>query len=289
MKKVLLALAGILIFHSAQANHKIWGQNGHRIVGKICYDNLSPKARKKIDAILGNRFLSEISTWSDYVKSEDEWDFAKSWHYMTVQPHETVEEVVERNAGNDRVDDVYEGIQLMQKVLEGNSAVIEQFEALIAKNKAKKLNNSLDATALAFLLHFVGDIHQPMHVGKNRDLGGNKIAVQFFGERYSLHSLWDSGIIEQEDLSFTEFSMFIEKHQSANKPKWEKDPLSIWAQESITHRETIYNTLYDGRTDRETGLPDLSYQYQHDFLPLLEERLAAAGYRAAFILNTIFG
>jgi hypothetical protein len=70
------------------------------------------------------------------------------------------------------------------------------------------LAGSLDATALAFLIHFIGDGHTPLHVGNNRDLGGNRIIVQFFGERYNLHSVWDTEMIEHERFSYTELAAF---------------------------------------------------------------------------------
>ena len=265
-----------------------WGANGHRVVAKICYDNLNPVARTRVDAAMGDNYLAQLSTWPDYIKAEKGWDFAKPWHYMTVHPDRTVADVDAANRARPKVDDVREGIELMTGILKGNQDAREKLQALMTENKVKPLAGSLDATALAFLIHFIGDVHQPMHVGKNRDLGGNKISVLFFGDRKNLHSVWDSGIVEHEKLSYTEFAAFAGIHTRARKAQWEKDDLETWINESVVLRERIYNTLYD-RTDRETGLPDFSWDYQHDFLPVVEERLAAAGYRAAALLNGIFG
>jgi hypothetical protein len=175
----------------------------------------------------------------------------------------------------------------MVNILKGDAAARSKMTDLMTENKLEPLAGSLDATALAFLIHFIGDLHQPMHVGKNRDLGGNKISVMFFGNRKNRHSVWDSGIIEQEKLSYTEFAAFASVHTRARKAEWENDDLETWIKESVVLRERIYNTLYD-QTDRETGLPDFSYDYQHDFLPIVEDRLAAAGYRAAAVLNGIY-
>jgi hypothetical protein len=111
--------------------------------------------------------------------------------------------------------------------------------------------------------------------------------VLYFSERHNLHSVWDSHILEHERLSYTEFAAFVEKHTHSKKAEWENDPVIEWAQESIELREKVYNTLYD-YTDRETGLPSFSWNYQHDFIPLVEERLGAAGYRAAALLNKIY-
>jgi len=264
-----------------------WGANGHRIVAKICYDHLTESARTAIDEALGDNYLEQVANWPDYIKSEPAWQFTNHWHYMTVQPDETPEKVIARHRQNRKIDDIFEAIELMEAILRGETAAIEQLQALIDEHQATPLGGSLEATALAFLIHLIGDIHQPMHVGKNRDLGGNKIEVLYFSERYNLHSVWDTWIIEQERLSYPDFAAFVEKHTGPQRQDWAKAPPLDWVKESIDYREVIYNRLYDN-TDRETGLPSLSWLYQHDFLPVVEARLGAAGYRAAARLNDIY-
>ena len=264
-----------------------WGQNGHRIVAQICYDNLSPAVKAEIDEILGDEYLAQIATWPDFIRSEKNWDFTKPWHFITIDPDKTVDQVIAESKKTDKIDNVVEAIELMRAILSGNKEATNSFQELMSKNKVEPLNGSVKATALAFLVHFVGDVHQPMHVGKNNDFGGNKISVLFFSDRSNLHSVWDSGIIEQEQLSFMDFADFVDKHTAPSKSKWQKAAINEWAQESVDARENIYNTLYDN-TDRDSGLPSMSYQYQHDFLPVVEERLGAAGYRAAGLLNNIF-
>ena len=265
-----------------------WGANGHRIVARICYDNLTAEAREKVDAALGDNYLAQVSTWPDYIRAESGWDFTHPWHYMTVQPDETVASVAQMTGQKPEIDDVHEAITFMSDVLAGKAEQRERMTALLQEHKVEPLAGSLDATALAFLIHFVADVHMPLHVGKNRDLGGNKITVLFFGDRYNLHSVWDTQIIEQEHLSYPEFADYVTMHTRARQAQWAEATPETWMQESVDLRETIYHTLYD-RTDRETGLPDLGYDYQHDFLPIVEERLGAAGYRAAAMLNRILG
>lgn len=279
---ILLILLSGTSFSSAR-----WGANGHRIVAKICYDHLSDTARAAVDEALGDNYLEQVANWPDFIKSERGWSFSYEWHYMTVQPDQTVAEYLEQTGKDPKINHVMEGIDLMVAILQGDEAALSTLEELMDKNKVSHLAGNPKATALAFLIHFIGDIHQPLHVGKNKDQGGNKIEVLYFRDRYNLHSVWDSQIIEHEKLSFTEFSAFVEKHTHKKKAEWENDPVIEWAQESIELREKIYNTLYD-YTDRESGLPSFSWNYQHDFLPLVEERLGAAGYRAAAMLNKIF-
>ena len=261
-----------------------WGANGHRIVAHICYENLDDAARLRVDDALGDNYLSQVSTWPDYIRSESGWDFTHPWHYMTVQPDETVAGVGEQTAGDDEINDVQEAIAFMTDILRGEEAARRRMTALMEENRVEPLAGSLDATALAFLIHFIADVHMPLHVGKNRDQGGNRITVLYFGDRYNLHSVWDTQIIEQERLSFTEFAAYVTMHTRDRQEEWADDAPGQWMEESVVYREMIYNTLYD-RTDRESGLPDLGYDYQHDFLPIVEERLGAAGYRAAAVIS----
>jgi hypothetical protein len=285
MKKLILTCS--LVLFSIQILFA-WGQNGHRIVAQICYDNLNDESKKEIDQILGNDYLAQVATWPDFIRSESNWDFTKPWHFITIDPGKTVQQVIDESKKKTSIDNVVEAIELMKAILKNDKSATSTFQDLMDANKVTPLNGSIKATALAFLVHFIGDIHQPMHVGKNNDFGGNKISVLFFDEKSNLHSVWDSGIIDQEQLSFTDFANFVDKHQSPNREKWQKTNIAEWATESVNHRENIYNTLYDQTDKYETGLPSMSYQYQHDFLPVVEERLAAAGYRAARIINTLF-
>jgi hypothetical protein len=281
MKKI------IFIFFLTLTCHKLlaWGQTGHRIVAQICYDNLSEKTRNEINAILGDNYLTQIATWPDFIRSEKNWDFTKPWHFTTINSDQTVSQVVK--TGTSSPENTIEAIEMMKAILKGDSAATKKFRDLMNKNSVKPLAGSIKTTALAFLVHLIGDIHQPMHVGKNNDFGGNKIIVLFFAEKSNLHSVWDEGIIEQEQLCFTEFAGFVEKHTASQKAAWQFAAIDTWAKESVDAREIIYNTLYDN-TDKDSGLPSMSYNYQHDFLPTIEARLGAAGYRAAAVLNSIF-
>lgn len=265
-----------------------WGANGHRIVAQICETHLSKSAKSELQDILGKEYLAEIANWPDYIKSEKGWKFANEWHYTTIHLHQTVAEVKTAYGKDKKINDAIEAIELMKDILEGDQNASQYLEGLMKKNKAIPLNNSTKATALAFLVHLVGDIHQPLHVGKNNDQGGNKITVEYFSERTNVHSVWDSKIIEHEKLSYTEFSHFIDKYTEAEIAECQKVSIEDWARESIEHREDIYNTLYDF-TDRDTGLPSFSWNYQHDNIKVVEERLLKGGLRLAGLLNEIFG
>ena len=243
---------------------------------------------ENIQAVLGDNYLAEITNWPDYVKSEDAWDFAERWHYTTIHPDQGVNDVRERYARDTTINDAIEAIEFMIEILEGDELAIMRFEDIMEQHGARALNNSTEATALAFLVHLVGDIHQPLHVGKNRDLGGNKITVLFFNDRTNLHSVWDTKIIEHERLSYTEFAYFIDKWDEEEVKACQDASLDEWARESIKLREHIYNNLYN-YTDRESGLPSFSWRYQHDYIYKVRERLLQGGLRLAGILESIYG
>ncbi len=264
-----------------------WGANGHRIVAQICEDHLTEKTKSEIKGILGKEYLAEIANWPDFIKSEKEWNFTNSWHYTTINMDQTFEQVKEDYKKDKNINDAIEAIELMKNILQEDKIATQYFEDLIQKNNATKLGNSTKATALAFLVHLIGDIHQPLHVGKNKDQGGNKIAVEYFGEKTNIHTVWDSEIIEHERLSYTEFAHFINKLSKEEVAEYQSHSLEDWAQESIVLREFIYNTLYD-YTDRDSGLPSFSWQFQHDNINFVEERLLQAGVRLAGLLNEIF-
>ncbi|TAE84137.1 MAG: hypothetical protein EAY81_07885 [Bacteroidetes bacterium] len=285
MKQLTLTSAFLLLNTLAFA----WGSTGHRMVAQICLDHCSPKAKQEIEQILGNNYLTMVATWPDFIRSEKQWDFTKHWHYISVDSGVTVQQVIDSTAKTPTIDNVVEAIELMKKILNDDAAATKQLQDLANKNGATLLSGSIKATALAFLIHFIGDIHQPMHVGKTADFGGNTISVMYFSKKTNLHSVWDGAIIENEQLSFTEFAAFVNKSHLSNKGVWEKDGINTWATESVKFRGKIYEALYTNKNvDKSTNLPSFAYDYQHDFIAVVYERIAAAGYRAAFVVDEIF-
>lgn len=285
MKKLILLLP-ILAMLCIQTKAFAWGQTGHRVVAEVCMRNLNPEAKRAIKRILKEDLLSEVSTWADYVKSEDECDFARSWHYINIDPNESLDQVMLEANKDTNINNVVEAIMLMTKVLEGEKKSISKFQSILKKNNASLLNESLDATALALLIHFMGDLHQPLHVGKAEDKGGNDVKVKFFWENRNLHSVWDSGIIDEEQLSFTEFADYVGGQSQKEVNEINNGSVLDWTAESFKYRLEIYEDL-EKRSDGDEK-PELSYDYQHDYLPLVKQRLLEAGLRSAYLLNEIF-
>ena len=140
--------------------------------------------------------------------------------------------------------------------------------------------SSLDAKrfSLRFLVHLVGDAHQPFHAGRAEDRGGNRIKVTFFGENTNLHSLWDTKLVENQNLSFTEFAQFID----SNNAELIAEYLSSSPEQWLTESHNLATNLYKLENDK------ISYGYIYDNTPIVKTRLLQAGIRLAGLLNTLF-
>lgn len=254
MKKIVILFITVLNTHFLFA----WGQIGHRIVGEIAQTHLSRKAQRQIQKILGDESLAMSSTWMDFIRSDTAYDYTHPLHYTTIPDGKTYEE-----AGT---------------VEEGD--IIQTIERLIAELKAGKLSQEEKVEALRFLVHLVGDIHQPLHVGRGDDKGGNDIKVKWFGEKSNLHRVWDSDIINGQQLSYTEYASMINHPSSKQLENWQAANVREWAYESMDLRNQVYKLPEDGR---------LSYQYSYNTLASVEHRLLQAGVRLAGVLNDIYG
>ncbi len=286
--------AGLLTLLFVPQAALAWGSDGHRIVARLGEDRLSPATKKWVESIAGKLPLALLATWPDYIRSETGWDFAQPWHFLTVEDGQELEQAVERpsSPGNARdpvlramPDNVVEAIEYFAAILRGEKAPADNFTALMLRNGVEPYRGSLELTALTFLVHFVGDVHQPLHVGRGGDRGGNSVRVNFFDEVSNLHSAWDSGLIDKENLDFVDFVRFLEAELAGDeKAASETRPLE-WARESRDYRGQVYE-IY-GRTSQTNYLPDLSYNYAHDQIALVKRRLYSGGLRLAALLDSI--
>ncbi len=263
-----------------------WGDNGHRIVGEIAQSRLSPEARDAIGAYAGSTRLAQVSTWPDFIRSDRRWSFVNTWHYVTVEDDNELRAVLTRAAESETPDNAVEAIEFFERLLAGDAAVRSHFGELVEEAGVDLLFDSLDATALAFLVHIIGDLHQPLHVGRGGDRGGNSIMVEWFDEPMRLHALWDSGLIDRESLSFTEFTQFIEQEFESRGGEWSGARPVEWALESRALRSDVYEIW--NRTDRESHLPELGYRYSYDHIGTVKQRLFQAGVRLAEVLNAAY-
>ncbi len=240
-----------------------WGQTGHRVVGEIADSRVSGKTRAEIAQILGNEDLAQISTLADEEKSNPApfWqEEASPWHYVTVPEGKTYSEV-----GAPPEGDAYTALERFTATLRDPSATRDE----------KKL-------ALHFVVHIVGDLHQPMHAGNGTDRGGNDTKVIWFGDATNLHSVWDGRLIDSRNLSYTEYAHWLGRAITPAQTIswWNHDPL-VWIAESTGLRDTVY-------PEAEAETPRLGYAYQYRHLGEAERRLQQGGVRLAAYLDWVF-
>ena len=232
-----------------------WGAIGHRVVGQVAMSHMSKKANKNVSVVLGKEDVAMVANWMDFIKSEDDKRYMNSWHYCTIHEGEEYHGAPKEGDVNKMIN------QFVEELKTKKYSVDEQF-------------------ALKSLIHLVGDVHQPLHVGNGTDKGGNDVKVKFFYSKSNLHRVWDSGMIDKQQLSYTEYAEWIDVTTSDEVEKWQAATVMNWMEESVSYRESIYDLPED---------KNLSYKYVHDHIYQVNLRLLQAGVRLAGILNEIYG
>jgi hypothetical protein len=254
-KKGILLLLICVVSFSAVAYDAV----GHRIISDIAYNNLTAKAKKQCDKVLGKHGIIYASVWADEIRSDKKYDYSYKWHYQNLKDSLTIEQL---------------DVLFKNPTAEGEHLffAIDQLTQRLKKDKN-------DAEALKFLVHFMADLHQPMHLGRAEDLGGNKISVQWFGKTTNLHAVWDGMITEGQKMSYSEYSRFLQ--DSFEKQKAKKQAESLL--------QSVYN-VYQLRTEIYTyGVNEKNnYIYMFKFASRNNEMLYSAGIQMAKRLNELF-
>ena len=239
-----------------------WGKTGHRVSAQIAEAYLSDAARQQIGVILGEEDLAEASTWPDFMRSSSDefWDStADPFHYVTIPQGATYEQV-----GAPEQGDAITALAGFRETLLDNRAGLED----------KQL-------ALRFIVHVIADLHQPLHAGNGTDQGGNRYAVTFFGRTTNLHSVWDTALVDDEKLSYTEMTRWLMRRMKPdNVAGWQQIDPAVWADESAAIRDGIYP---DPDGDRE-----IRFDYIFEHRETVRTRLTMAGIRMAAYLNELF-
>jgi hypothetical protein len=259
-KKLILGIA--IIYAPLQS--MAWGAEGHRIAGQIADSYLTAKARAAIKAILGNESIAITSNWADFIKSDPNFNYLSSWHYIDMDKSYTYPELRGYLNQDTKVD------------------AYTKLNFLIGELKKKDLSAENKLLYLRMLIHIVEDVHQPLHVGHTDDKGGNDIKVTWYNTPTNLHSVWDSQLIEFQQLSYTEYSASINHTTAAQREEWQKAPISEWLFESNQIADKIYSEV-------KTGDSLNTYKYNFNHIATVNQQLLKAGVRLAGVLNQIFG
>lgn len=255
MRKLVILFCFFLFTHQSFG----WGVVGHRIIGLIAEQHLSKKARKNIRQVLGTETLAEVANYMDFIKSDPNFRHLSPWHYATIPDGRIYEQ-----AGPPEEGDIISAILKLQEEI-----------------KTGNFKTGDEAFVLKCLIHLVGDIHQPLHVGNGQDRGGNDIRLEYFGESANLHRVWDTGIIDGQQYSYTEYVNWINHPTAEQLEQWSSLNVMDWANESKDYRDQAYDTMPEDKR--------LSYRYDFDNVELVNQRLLQAGIRLANLLNELYG
>jgi hypothetical protein len=253
-----------------------WGPVGHEIVAYIAQDNLTKTAKDKINTILDpGDDLASVSNWADWVREHGRHETGP-WHYIDLPIRKDIT------------------VKDEQDYCPDNNCVINQlqiFEGILgdeSQPKSKRLE------ALKFVVHFMGDLHQPLHCADDGDRGGNDKEVRYktpgrrgYGAKIKLHALWDRLIEIHTDEDPRQLATELEaKITSGDKSDWVTGDEKDWAFEGYLIAKTkIYDGMQAGPQDyTDSPLPS---DYYDKMRPIVDEQLEKAGIRLANVLNTV--
>lgn len=236
-----------------------WGPLGHRITAKIAEHYLTDAVKVKINTLLKNETMPMVANYPDFIKSDS--DMRKKYseyHYLSFHSDKKISE-----GKKSQVKNILSGIDHFSKVLKN----------IKSSDEDKKF-------ALSFIIHLIGDLHQPLHIGYNHDHGGNKVEVTWFGEKTNLHDVWDSRLIRLSELSYTEYAQELKRLISKNDLNTWSTPIDPgkWAQESRNYLKNVYD--FEVKKYWE-------FKYSYKNRAFLDQRLKQGGVRLAAYLNKL--
>ena len=256
-----------------------WGGQGHRLVGLIAAERLTPAARQQVRSLLDGQTLADVSTWADSLTSDQVQ--TSYWHYLNIPPDA---------GGYDRDRDCPKqpGAAAGSRNDRWRDCVVDRIAYWEERLGDRKLDRADRATALKFIVHFIGDLHQPFHaLGVGR--GGNDVKVRVFGEANcsndparpnpcNLHSVWDSRLIAHRNVAdaayLTELNQLIAARKFASQPAGTP---AQWAEQS-------FRLAKEALVTPDTNI-DEAYYRRH--IRVIDERIALGGVRLAAVLNRV--
>lgn len=260
MKKVSLFL---LLFLSVLPTRPLWawGKTGHRIIAQVAYDNLCPKARRHVDRVLGRHGIVYDANWADDIKSDTVYADSYDWHYQDFDAGLSDSALVAALTDYPKVGgNLFRAVDSLSGLLRGNPD---------------------NADALRFLVHLVGDRFCPMHTAHLDDLGGNRVRVEWFGQPYNLHRVWDEGIIEVAKYGYSEYAAYLNDRLGSRK----KEIRDMSEADLLRHNYALTNEIYEYQASWDGN----GWHYVYHFVSHMEWQLYAGGIRLAMLLNEIYG
>lgn len=261
VRRVAVVLLAVFLL-SPQAH--AWGPDGHRIVAEIAQRHLDPAAEAQVARLLAGHAgrLAEVASWADEIQDDPSqqalWKATRSLHYINFRGPDCAYQPPR---------DCREGRCVVAGLAHYVGVLGDRSQSVQARREA-----------LEFVVHFVGDVHQPLHAGYRPDKGGNTYQVQFQGKGSNLHRVWDSGMLRTRGLGWQDYAQRLDAGTAAGLPMLADAPFAAWAEESCRLSRDVYPSGHA-----------IDASYVQAELPLAERRLRQAGLRLAALLNRTLG
>ncbi len=261
-------LALILLVGSI-SDARAWGQEGHRVVAEIAEQYLKPDTAKQVRELLALEnvtTLADVSMWADYIRPQRR--ETGPWHYVNIPIHPQLNATTAYDKERDCARDDCIVAQILK------------FEAVLSDKTAPPFQR---LEALKFLVHFIGDIHQPLHCSDNYDRGGTERRYEYNGNLTNLHAVWDTGIlgpaVRGDERGYA--LKLIKSIDQEDLAKWQEGSVIDWVNESY---RLAVNVIYKNLPSETIPLPE---SYGMEMLPVVDGQLERAGVRLATVLNAI--
>lgn len=254
---IFIFTVGLLISSNSYATKK-WGATGHRAVGAIADQYTSNKTKRQLKKILNHHSLAFVSTFGDEIKADPRFKEFETWHYVNMAFDEDYEASKKNPKG-----DLVTGIARCKEVIQDKNASDADKEFY-----------------LKMLVHLIGDLHQPLHIGREEDRGGNDVKVKWIFKDSNLHRVWDSQMLESYNMSYTELAANTDFLTKNEVKALQAGSVVDW----VNSTQKLTNAIYDSVEDGE----NLHFAYSYKYLNVARTQLQIAGIRLAKVLNDLF-
>ena len=236
-----------------------WGQKGHDATAYIAEQHLTEATADSVAALFDGNSIVYWANWLDNASHTPEYAYSKTWHYKNI-----AEGVEYENAEINPAGDVVTASREQIGILSNPQASRE--------DKVRALN---------ILVHLIGDMHQPMHMARPDDRGGNSVKLQFFGRDANLHGIWDGSIMNSGHMwSYTEWQQQLDRLNPKAEAQTAAGNIDDWAKETFLISNSIYEYFPAGTK--------VSYDEVATWTPVIEQQILRGGLRLARVLNAIF-
>lgn len=255
MKNIIIASLALISAPVCLA----WGQKGHDVTACIAERHLTETTKYCVDSILDGKSMVYWANWLDNASHTPEYAYTSTWHYKNIDPQYSYEDAPVHPQGN----------------------IITALTSEIDSLSTGAFSPERSALSLKIIVHLMGDLHQPMHMGRLSDRGGNDTKVIFFKRDNNLHSIWDSSVVESgHKWSYTEWQQQIDRMRPCCEAQIIRGSVDDWGKDTYTVALDVY--------EKTPFSENLSYDYVAEWTPVIECQLEKAGLRLAHVLNKIF-